>query len=51
MSTDPTPLDVLAAGIPLTLLIDLFVAPNSAQLLVEEGGSADWLPATVRKTA
>lgn len=37
--------DLLAAGVPLTLLIDLGDAdgPHSSQRYVSEGGSADWL--------
>lgn len=37
--------DLLAAGVPLTLLIDLGDAdgPHSSQRYVTEGGSADWL--------
>ncbi|TAL26299.1 MAG: hypothetical protein EPN99_00475 [Frankiales bacterium] len=36
---------LLAAGVPLTLLIDLGDAdgPHSAQRYAAEGGSADWL--------
>ena len=37
--------DLLAAGVPLTLLLDLGAAdgPHSSQRYVTEGGSADWL--------
>ena len=37
--------DLLAAGVPLTLLLDLGDAdgPHSSQRYTTEGGSADWL--------
>ena len=37
--------DLLAAGVPLTLLLDLGAAdgPHSSQRYATEGGSADWL--------
>jgi hypothetical protein len=43
--------DILAAGIPLTLLLDLAYAPNSAQIYAEEGGDANWLQPAVRRGA
>jgi hypothetical protein len=38
--------DLLAAGVPLTLLLDLAEAagPRSAQRYQSEGGDAGWLP-------
>jgi hypothetical protein len=38
---------LLAAGVPLTLLLDLAepLGPRSAVLLREEGGDASWLSA------
>jgi hypothetical protein len=42
----PDPLDLLAEGIPLTLLIDLLgpTAPNSEEILAAEPGDASWVP-------
>ena len=34
---------LLAAGIPLSLLLDLATAVDSRQLYAEERGAADWL--------
>jgi hypothetical protein len=41
----PGPLDLLEAGIPLTLLIDVLTAavPKSTEILVAEAGDASWL--------
>ena len=37
--------DLLAAGVPLTLLLDLAEdEPHSVQHYAAEGGDADWLP-------
>lgn len=43
----PDPLVWLAAGIPLTLLIDLLdpTGPDSAGILDDEHGDASWVPA------
>ncbi len=41
----PEPMELLAAGIPLTLLLDLADAngPQSRGILEEEPGDASWL--------
>jgi hypothetical protein len=51
---DPTQLDqtdvamdLLAAGVPLTLLLDLATALDSHEVYDREPGSADWLVASV----
>jgi hypothetical protein len=43
----PQPMDLLASGVPLSLIIDLLDdrGPNSARILEAEPGDADWLPA------
>ena len=43
----PDPMRWLAAGVPLTLLLDLFgeTVPDSAAILAAEPATADWLPA------
>lgn len=49
MDTLPEPMAWLAAGVPLSLLIDLTApaAPDSTAIFVEEAGDASWLlPAT-----
>jgi len=52
-STEPqqdavdTAMELLAAGIPLTLLLDLATPVHSAELYSSEAGSADWLYAGV----
>jgi hypothetical protein len=38
-----TVLELLEAGIPLTLLLDLAMPINSADVYQTEPGSADWL--------
>jgi hypothetical protein len=38
-------MDLLGDHVPLTLLLDLMAEPRSADLYVDEGGNADWLPA------
>ena len=42
--------DLLASGVPLTLLIDLAdeAGPHSTHRYETEGGDADWLPKAVR---
>jgi hypothetical protein len=42
----PQPMDLLASGVPLSLIIDLLDdrGPNSARILEAEPGDADWLP-------
>ncbi|HTW20208.1 MAG TPA: hypothetical protein VME70_08370 [Mycobacteriales bacterium] len=42
-----TVLELLEAGIPLTLLLDLAMPIQSAEVYRTEPGSADWLPARV----
>ena len=41
----PQPMDLLASGVPLSLIIDLLDdrGPNSEQILEAEPGDADWL--------
>jgi len=34
---------LLGAGVPVTLLLDLLSPPDADELLVREGGVADWL--------
>jgi hypothetical protein len=45
MSRLPEPIEWLAAGIPLTLLIDVLAptAPDSAEIFAAEAGDAWWL--------
>jgi hypothetical protein len=39
------PMDLLRAGVPLSLLVDLAVGvPDSDRILEIEGGDADWMP-------
>lgn len=40
-------MDLLAAGVPLTLLLDLATALDSHEVYDREPGSADWLWARV----
>jgi hypothetical protein len=40
-------MDLLAAGVPLTLLLDLAIALDSHEVYVREPGAADWLVASV----
>ena len=40
-------MDLLAAGIPLTLLLDLATPVHSAEIYALEAGAADWLYAGV----
>lgn len=42
VTTDPT-MRLLADHVPVTLLMDLLVPPNSREVLDSEGGEADWL--------
>lgn len=42
-----TALDLLAAGVPLSLLLDLATAVNSHDVYAHEPGVADWLDARV----
>jgi len=38
---------LLAAGVPLTLLLDLSLPVDSAGISADEGGSATWLPGSL----
>jgi hypothetical protein len=42
----PQPMDLLASGVPLSLIIDLLDdrGPNSVRILEAEPGDADWVP-------
>jgi hypothetical protein len=42
-----TAMELLAAGIPLTLLLDLATPVHSAEIYALEAGAADWLYAGV----
>jgi hypothetical protein len=44
-----TAFDLLAAGIPLSLLIDLATVVDSREVYETEAGAADWLP--IRRVA
>ena len=37
---------LLAAGVPVSLLMDLAIPVNSREILAAEGGDAGWLRAT-----
>lgn len=39
----PAGMALLAAGVPLTLLLDLALSPRSEEIAATEGGSASWL--------
>ena len=43
MNADDKVMDLLAARVPLTLLLDLATPPNAGEVYVTEGGNADWL--------
>jgi hypothetical protein len=43
MTSDDQVMRFLAAGVPVTLLLDLAAPPDAGDLYVSEGGSADWL--------
>jgi hypothetical protein len=49
----PDPLDLLAGGVPLTLLLDLLDerGPNSRRLYAEERGDVSWLRPAFRRSA
>jgi hypothetical protein len=38
-------MDLLAAHVPVTLLLDLAAPPDADEVYVTEGGTADWLQA------
>lgn len=46
MSEQTFVMGLLAAGIPVSLLVDLAVPVSSAEILSAEGGDAGWLGAT-----
>lgn len=50
MTIDPT-MRLLADHVPVTLLMDLLVPPNSREVLALEGGEADWLANVDRSAA
>jgi hypothetical protein len=43
VTTDNKVMSLLAARIPVTLLLDLAAPPDADEIYVTEGGSADWL--------
>jgi hypothetical protein len=49
----PDPLDLLARGVPLTLLMDLLDerGPNSRRLYAEERGDVSWLRPAYQRSA
>jgi hypothetical protein len=53
MQRMPDPLDLLASGVPLTLLLDLLDehGPNSRRLYAEELGDASWLHPAFKRSA
>jgi hypothetical protein len=36
-------MNMLAAGFPVTLLLDLVTPPDAGEVYASEGGDADWL--------
>ena len=53
MQRMPDPLDLLASGVPLTLLVDLLDehGPNSRRMYDEERGDASWLRPVLKRSA
>lgn len=53
MQRMPDPLDLLARGVPLTLLMDLLDerGPNSRRLYAEERGDIGWLRPAFQRSA
>ena len=43
MTTNEQMMKLLAARVPVTLLLDILVPPDADEVLRLEGGSADWL--------
>jgi hypothetical protein len=43
MREDRTLMRLLAARVPLTLLMDIVMPPDAAQLYLDEGGCTEWL--------
>lgn len=44
MSEEDRFMSLLAAGIPVTLLLDICAPPDADEIYVTEGGDAGWLP-------
>lgn len=53
MQRMPDPLDMLARGVPLTLLVDLLDehGPDSRRVYAEERGDASWLRPVLKRSA
>lgn len=53
MQRMPDPLDLLAHGVPLTLLVDLLDerGPDSRRMYDEERGDASWLRPVFKRSA
>lgn len=53
MNRMPDPLDLLAGGVPLSLLVDLLDerGPNSRRMYDEERGDASWLQPVLQRSA
>ena len=45
MADDAEVMRLLAAHVPVTLLLDLAAPPDADEMYVTEGGQADWLGA------
>ena len=43
MTVDDQVMDMLAEHVPVTLLVDLAMPPNTTEVYDTEGGVADWL--------
>ncbi|MBV9293293.1 MAG: hypothetical protein JO222_12645 [Frankiales bacterium] len=51
MTSDESVMTLLAAGVPVSLLLDLAAPPNAVELYAVEGGDADWLSGLRRGAA
>ena len=51
MTTDDMVMGLLAAGVPVTLLLDLAAPPDAGEVYTVEGGEADWLQNVSRGAA
>ncbi|MDQ1706058.1 MAG: hypothetical protein QOF18_2424 [Frankiaceae bacterium] len=51
MSKDQKVMMLLAARVPIALLLDLATPPDASELYATEGGDADWLLALSRGAA
>ena len=53
MQRMPNPLDLLARGVPITLLLDLLDehGPNSRRMYDEERGDDSWLQPLLKRSA